>query len=350
MPFRPRSRVGDPLTKLLDVRNRPEQTSTVFWIKVWLLLAAIANYVSTAVPLISSVGHAVFGIGNWASSWTDDPEPTRPWLFWIFLAYGCLWGTLFLFIRADPIGRRSLLRVGIAEKLVATIAIWTDYLVFHDIELALPLIILVTDVLFVFVFVWALRAADGVALRPQDDPELRRPSGSSPPARWLLRLVAVPTFAGGVLLAVAGVVARSGASADCVANVPASVNAPAIVPPPSCTVLGSSDLWSMPPFLTWVWGGMAAVMAGLLLWASAEVVRRRDVLGFGVAAQLIPVVAVVLGRFVDNSYQRPSTPFLVFVVVFGTFAAGAVWLARRLANASALVLGIDLPPRAAVAP
>ncbi len=338
-----------PLEVLLGVRARPEKTSPLGTIKVWLLLAAIANYVSTALPLISSVGHSVFGLGNWASSWTHDPEPTRPWLFWIFLAYGCLWATLFLFIRADLIERRSLLRVGIAEKVVTTAAVWVEYRPFHDIALALPLIILVTDVLFVFVFVWALRNADRLAPRPEDDPERRRPVGSSPPARWLLRLVAVPTFAGGVLLAVAGVMARSGASAACAKNVAATATEPTDVPPLSCTLLGSSDLWSMPPFLTWVWGGMAAVMACLLMWVSADVVRRRDVLGFGIAAQLIPVVAVILSRFVDNAYQRASTSFLVLVVVFGMLAAGAVWLAKRLANASALVLGVHLPARAAVA-
>src|SRR5262245_63330152 len=118
-PPRPRDLAPDPavsLQALLSVRDEPAEPRTLKAIKVWLLLAAVANYASCAIPLVSSLGHHLFGIGNWVSSWTHDPEPTRAWLFWVFLGYGCLWGTLFLFIRADPIGRRPLLRVGIAEK------------------------------------------------------------------------------------------------------------------------------------------------------------------------------------------------------------------------------------------
>src|SRR3954451_19546617 len=123
---------------LLGVLARPSSHKTVRSIRVWLLLAAIANFASTAIPLISSVTHQVFGVGNWASGWTHDPEPTRVWFFWIFLGFGCLWAALFLFIRVEPVGRRSLLRVGIAEKAIATVAVWTEYLLFDDVRLALP--------------------------------------------------------------------------------------------------------------------------------------------------------------------------------------------------------------------
>jgi|SRR5215218_1567255 len=332
-----------PMPVLINVFPRPSPLPTVRAIRVWLLLAAIANFVSTAIPLISSVTHQIFGVGNWASSWTRDPEPTRVWFFWTFLGFGCLWATLFLFIRAEPVGRRSLLRVGIAEKAITTVAVWSEYLVFDDVRPVLPVIILVTDLLFVVVFAWAVRMLDRLA--PLLDPdEARRPHGSSPPARWLLRSVAIPTFVGGVLLAVVGVIARIGASSECLPDRATGASDP----PASCRLLAITELWALPPFVVWLWGGMTAVLAGMLMWISADVVQRRDAMRFGVVGYLIPVVAVAIARFSENATQRPPTPFLLFVIVGGAVAAGAVWLAARRADASALVFGVDLPPRVIV--
>src|SRR5262249_41484383 len=153
----------------------------------------------------------------------------------------------------------------------------------------------------------------------------------------LLRAVAVPTFVGGVILAVSGVVARSRASTACLQNTPPKV------PPSSCTLLGSSDLWVLPPFLVWLWGGMAAVAAGLLIWVSADAVLRRAVLGVGIVAHLSPAAMVVIALFCGAPARRPSPAVMARVVVCGTLAAGLAWLGKRRADASALVFGVDLP-------
>jgi hypothetical protein len=94
---------------------------------------------------------------------------------------------------------------------------------------------------------------------------------------------------------------------------------------------------------------MAAILAVAMLWASADVVLRRDIIGFGIAAHLIPAAALTLGFFVEDEQRQPTALFW-WVVIGELCAAALLWLAKRTANASALWRGIgdDMPATPAI--
>jgi hypothetical protein len=213
--------------------------------------------------------------------------------------------------------------------------VWTDFLFFHNIGVALPIIVLFTDLFFVGVFAWTYHKTSVGVDAAGVEAAARIPVGSAPPARWLLRLVSFPTIVVVAVVVVASIVEVSNASTQCLTVATANRS--------SCTVLGTTNLWSLPPSLVWLWGGMAAIVAAAMMWASVDVVRRRDIIGFGIAAHLIPVGAVILGSFSAEEHWQPTPDFLLVVLVVELLAALGLWLALRSANASALALGDDIP-------
>ena len=133
-----------------------------------------------------------------------------------------------------------------------------------------------------------------------------------------------------------------------VASVTEAWSAPAMCFDPkntNCSVLGTDELWSVPPLLVWIWTGMEIVISTTMLWASADVVRRRAIIPFGIFARLIPVVAVLIAQFSRDDDWNPSNGFTWWVVGIEGGACLCTWLARRWANSSALTLGAEVPAR-----
>jgi hypothetical protein len=339
MPANEGGAVADRLYDVIGVTQRPELGTGERNIRLACFIAAFVNFVSTVPFLVNSVLHHLFGVAAPLLTWAHEEPPSRPWLAWTFLTFGTFWGVFFLYIAAKPVTRRPWMKVAMAEKALTTVAVWADFLIFHNITWQLPVIVLVTDLAFVFVFAWTLRIARRLATEGRDASEevttLRIPVGSSPPARWLLRIVSIPTVAVAFVVVTASVIEVASPPPGCDVAEPAQGT--------TCEVLGTTNLWSLPPFLVWLWGGMAAIVAVAMLWAATDVVRRRDIIGFGVCAHLIPAAALSVARFTENPAQRPTDHFFWWVFWLELLAAGLIWIAQRTANSSALALGVDVP-------
>ena len=302
------------------------------------VFSGIFNFVVTVPFLINSVLHHLFDVPSTLIDWARDQPPSKPFIFWTFLGFGVLWGVFFLYIAAKPVHRRPWMWVAIAEKLLATVAVWTDYLVFHNIGPRLPLLVLVTDLAFVFAFGWALHATRDAVDAAARDTAARIPVGSAPPARWLLRVVSIPTIVVTVVAVVASLVGGGDTDPRVSQLRPghhlhrARDDQPVVGPAVRRVALGRHGCHC----------------------------RRRHAVGVGrrrsparhhrlrVVARLIPVATVGIGWFSDSEGWRPTVDFLWLVIVGELFAAFLIWLALRSANASALALGAELEPRPAV--
>ena len=336
MPQKAPGRAGPTaLEDLIGVRPRPDYRHGRPWIRRWCVIVAIVNFASTVPPLVNSVLHHLFDVPAPLLEWAHKDPPTRPFIFWIFLGFGSLWGVFFLYIGTNPVSRRTWMRVAMAEKALAVGAVWLDFIIFDSIGPALPIIVLGTDLLFVFVFGWMLRVTKPLVDRPAEAVAERTPVGSAPVARWLLRTVSVPTIVVATAVVVASLVEVATARSECLELASVDMH--------SCELLDTTSLWSLPPFVVWLWGGMATILAAAMMWASADVVRRRDIIGFGIAARLIPVVAVVLGSWSDETAWQPTPDFRGLVIAAELVAAFMIWIALRSANGSALALGVDQP-------
>ena len=329
-----------PLRELLHVIP-PEKQHDLRSLRVWLGIAAAVNFVATVPFLVNSVLHHVDDVPTPLIDWAQETAPNRPFVFWTFLSYGALWGCFFIAIAVRPVERRAWLKVAMAEKLVTTIAVWTDYVfVADDVRLVFPLLILVTDLAFVFVFAWALGKANRLAVTPMKldgaiaASAARIPAGSSPPARWSLRFSALVTLALAITVLISSVIEVLSAPASCFDENNTE-----------CAVLGTDQLWSVPPLLVWIWAGMEIVISATMLWASADVVRRRAIIPYGIFARLIPVAAVIVAQFSRDERWDPSNGFTWWVVGVEGGACFLTWVARRWANASAITLGTDIPAR-----
>ena len=304
-----------------------------------LWLAAAVNFVTAGGALISSVLYHLFDVRPLLIEWTGDDPPTKPYLLWIFLGYGLLWGVFYLFISAAPVVRRPWMKAVLAQKVLTLVAVWTSYLVVDEIGPGLALLVLLTDLASGLVFVWALHRAKQLSTGQltsagEADRGTFRvgPAGSSPPARWSLRLASYATvMAAGAVLA--GSIRRESTS-------PPQCGAAATDIEP-CTALGTTGLWSDPQFLVWIWAGMELIMATAMIWASNDVVRRRDIIPFGTSAKFIPVIALIIAQFTTAAAGNPPNPFSWLVISVELMLALLIWLAYRWANASALTLGQD---------